>query len=1088
MFDKLILFITITCISLLTIAQDKPASSDSIKNLSFPGLSFRSIGPAFIGGRVVDIAVNPNNKSEYYVASGHGSLWKTVNNGVTYSPIFDGQKSYSIGAVKIDPSNPNIVWAGTGENNNQSNVIYGDGVYRSEDAGKSWKNMGIKNSEHIGGIVIDPKNSNTVYVAAYGSLRNEGGDRGIYKTTDGGKTWRRVLYISEYTGCFEVHMDPRFSTTLYAVAHQRMRKLYTGIRGGPESAIYRSLDSGSTWQKVMTGLPTEDVGRIGMAIAPSNPDLLYAIVEAKEGSGIYSSTDRGSSWNKQSSYISSYPFYMQKIFVDPKNENRVYSMDVFNQVTDDGGKTWKPLGELSKHVDNHTLWIDPDNTKHMLSGCDGGVYETWDGAKAWDFKSNLSLAEVYKVTTDNAYPFYNVYAGTQDNSSFGGPSRTINKSGISNSDWFITTGGDGFESQVDWKDPNIIYAQSQNGGLVRYDKKNGEELDIKPVELNDSGYRFDWSSPLLLSRHNNKRVYFGANRLLRTNDQGNTWEEVSPDLTKGVPKKMQKLMNRIWSIDELAGKSSMAQITAVAESPLDENLLFAGSGDGLISYSSNGGKTWNRSAIPPGLPEFARISQIAPSNHSKQVAYAAAENFNGGNYKPFLYKTSDGGNSWVSINNNLPEKGGTYSVAEDHIDPNLLFVGTQFGLFFSSNGGREWIQIKNGIPPTLISDIEIQKRENDLVVSSFGRGIYILDDYSPLRHINPVLLKRPAALFPVKDALMFIEAGPLGYKGKAFQGESFFTTPNPEVGAVITYYIKDEYKTLAQKRRDAEKEKQKRGEDFEMPVLDSLRNELLQPDAYLLFTITDEEGNVIRKIKKNITKGVSRVVWDFRYPSFNNISLTAPDLSVPWANEQKGYLVAPGNYKVSLSKFENGKVIELGAPQAFKTVSLNNASLGTQDKAALASFNKKVGELTRAANAANAYKNELQAKLPFYKKAIQETPGMPLNTYETVLTIERKLELLNRKMNGDALRGRYESSTPTSLRSKLGNISDGLWNTTAAPTATYQKSYNDVAAIFSDILNELKNISDETKQLEALMEKYNAPFTPGRLPIWNKSN
>ncbi|HUP10761.1 MAG TPA: hypothetical protein VM187_01070, partial [Niastella sp.] len=382
---------------------------------------------------------------------------------------------------------------------------------------------------------------------------------------------------------------------------------------------------------------------------------------------------------------------------------------VFNQVTDDGGKTWKALGEVAKHVDNHALWIDPDNTKHMLSGCDGGVYETWDGAKAWDFKSNISIAEIYKVTTDNAYPFYNVFAGTQDNSSFGGPSRTINKSGISNSDWFITMGGDGFESQVDWQDPNIIYAQSQNGGLVRFDKKSGEELDIKPVELNDSGYRFDWSSPLLISKHNHKRVYFAANRLLRTNDQGNTWEEISPDLTRGVPKRMQKLMNRNWSIDELAGKSSMAQLSAIAESPLDENLLFAGSGDGIISYSVNGGKTWNRSTNPPGLPEYSRISQFAPSNHNKSVVYVATENFTGGNYKPFLYKSSDGGQTWTSINGNLPEKGSTYSVAEDHLNPSLLFVGTQFGLFFSNNGGKEWIQIKNGIPPTMISDIEIQK-------------------------------------------------------------------------------------------------------------------------------------------------------------------------------------------------------------------------------------------------------------------------------------------------------------------------------------------------------------------------------------------
>ena len=1082
---KQLLAIAVILFSFVVSAQDiKPAASDSLKNVSLSGLKFRAIGPALTSGRVVDIAVNPQNKAEYYVASGHGSLWKTSNNGISFSPVFDGQASYAMGAVVIDPGNTNIVWVGTGENNNQNNVIYGDGVYKSEDAGKSWKNMGLKNSDQIGDIVVDPTNSKTVYVAAYGSLRNDGGDRGVYKTMDGGNSWRKVLNISDYTGCYELYMDPRSSTTLYAVAHQRQRNLYTGIRGGAESAIYRTVDSGATWQKIMKGLPTEDVGRIGMAVSPANPDILYAIVEAKEGAGFYRSSDRGASWTKQNSYISSYPFYMQKIFCDPKNENRVYSMDVFNKVSDDGGKTWRNLGEKFKHVDNHVLWIDPDNTNHLLSGCDGGVYESWDGAQAWAFKSNLSIAEVYKVTTDNSYPFYYVYAGTQDNSSFGGPSRTRNNAGIANSDWFITTGGDGFESQVDWKEGNYVYAQSQNGGLVRFDRRTGEELPIKPVELNDSAYRFDWSSPLLISKHDNKRLYFGANKLLRTNDQGSSWEEISPDLTRGVPKKMQKLMNRVWSMDELASKGSMAQISAIAESPLDENLLFAGSGDGLLYYTTDAGKHWTRSEAIPGLPEYARTSSIVLSSHSKLVAYVAFENFNGGNYKPFLYKTTDGGKTWSSINNNLPAKGSTYCMAEDHADPNLLFAGTQFGVFFSNSGGKEWIQLKSGIPPTAIMDMEIQKRENDLVVCTFGRGIYILDDYTALRKLGKETLQKPAAILPIKDGLMFIESSPLGYGGKGFQGESYFTTPNPEVGAVITYYIKDEFKTLAQKRRDAEKEKQKKGEDFDMPVIDSLRKENMQPEAYLIFTITDAENNVVRKIKRPISKGVSRLVWDFRYPSTEPLSLNSFDNTVPWANESKGYMVVPGEYKVALSKFEDGKFIDLVPAQPFKCVALNNESIAAAERPSLDAFNKKVAELLRAIAGANAYRSELQAKLPYYKKAVLETPKLPLNTYEKVLAIEQKLELINRKINGDALRGRYESVAPTSLRSRIDDISGGLWSTTTAPTATFQRSYDVVSAIFGDILNELRDVSEQAKQLENIMELNNTPFTPGRLPVW----
>ena len=1075
---KYIFSIAVILISLNITAQNiKPVASDSLKNVSLSGLKFRSIGPALTSGRVVDIAVNPKNKAEYYVASGHGSLWKTSNNGTSFTPIFDGQGSYSMGTVKIDPGNTNIVWAGTGENDNQSNVIYGDGVYKSEDAGKSWKNMGLKSSEHIGDIVIDPGNSKTVYVAAYGSYRNAGGDRGVYKTTDGGNTWRKVLNISEYTGCYELHIDPRSSTTLYAVAHQRYRKLYSVIRGGSESAIYKTVDSGATWQKIMSGLPTEDVGRIGMAVSPVNSDILYAIVEAKEGSGFYRSQDRGASWTKQNSYISSYPFYMQKIFCDPKNENKIYSMDVYNKVSDDGGKTWRNLGEKNKHVDNHVLWIDSDNTDHLLSGCDGGVYESWDGAQAWAFKANLPIAEIYKVTTDNSYPFYYVYAGTQDNNSFGGPSRTRNNTGITNNDWFITTGGDGFESQVDWKEGNYAYAQSQNGGLVRFDKRTGEELSIKPVELNDSAYRFDWSSPLLISKHDNKRLYFAANKLFRTNDQGSSWEEISPDLTLGVPKKMHKIMNRVWSMDELVTKGSMAQIAAIAESPLDENILFSGSGDGLLFYTTDAGKHWIRSGELPGLPEYARTTSIALSSHNKLVAYAAFENFNAGNYKPLLYKTTDGGKTWGSLNNNLPAKGSTYSVAEDHKDPNLLFVGTQFGIFFSNNGGKEWIQLKNGIPPTAVTDIEIQQNENDLVVCTFGRGIYILDNYAPLRGLNKELFQKPAAILPIKDALMFIESSPLGGRGKGYQGEGYFTTPNPEVGAVITYYIKDEFKTLAQKRREAEKEKQKKGEDFDMPVIDSLRKETLQPDAYLIFTITDDENNAIRKIKKNISKGINRVIWNFRYPSPKPVSANEN-------TEGNGYMVVPGTYKVSLSKFEDGKFTELVAPQTFKCVSLNNETISAADKPALDAFNKKVSELFRAVTGANAYRNELQERIPYYKKSVFEAPKLPLDTYEKISAIEQQLELIDRKINGDPLRAKYESVGPTSLRNRIDDIAEGLWSTTFAPTATFTRSYDIVSGIFNDILNDLKAVSEQVKQLENIMELNNAPFTPGRLPVW----
>ncbi len=1072
----------------ISIAKDKKASSDSLKNIALTGLKFRGIGPAITGGRIVAIAVNPKNHSEYYVASGHGSLWKTTNSGITFSPVFDHEKSYAIGSVTVDPTNPNIVWVGTGENNNQNNVIYGDGIYKSEDGGKSWKNMGLRNSSHIGGIIVDPENSNIVYAAAYGSLRNKGGDRGVFKTTDGGKTWKNVLHISDYTGVYEIHMDPRYSNILYAVAHQRMRKLYTGVYGGPESGIYRSLDSGKTWEKMKSGLPSESVGRIGLAISPANPDVLYAIIEAtKKDKGVYKSVDRGVSWTKQSSYISSYPFYFQKLFCDTKDVNTLYSMDVFMQVSKDGGKTWKNLGEKHKHVDNHYLWIDPDNNKHLLAGCDGGLYETFDQGKNWDFKNNIPIAEIYKVTVDNSKPFYYVFAGTQDNNSFGGPSRTISSGGITNQDWFFTWSGDGFETQVDWKNPDIIFAQSQYGGLARFNRKTMEKFYIKPVDFGEHGYRFDWDAPLLISQFDNKRLYLGANVLLRTDDQGNSWKEVSPDLTRGVPKEMQKLMGRSWSIDELVRKGSMAQLSTIAESPLDENILYVGSGDGLIHFTKDGGKNWNKAEKIPGLPKYARINQIIASRFGKNIAYAACHNFVGGDYRPYLYKTTDGGKTWFSINGNLPETGSTYTIGEDDVDSDLLFVGTQFGIYFTVDGGKEWIKLKNGIPNTAVTDLDIQRDNNDLVLATFGRGIYILDDYTPLRYLSKETLQKDAYIFPVKDALMFIESTPFGFGGIGFMGASFFSAPNPEVGAVFTYYLKNDLKTLKEKRREAEKEKQKKGEDIKFPPYEELKKEMEEPEPYLLFTVTDEDGNTVRKIKTKGKKGVNRIVWDFRYDKFTPVKLNEKKSSVPWDEPDQGYMVTPGVYYVSLSKFENGKFTQLVPPRKFNCKLLYENKISGKDKIELKKFNRKIAKLTVAVTSTDAYRNDLANKISYIKKAVLNTPAIPVETYTNIVNIEHELNELNRKLNGDNLKRKYEGTIPTPVKQRVELITSALWSTTEKPTEILEESYKMANDKLGEIIESLKSVDIKIKEIEKLLDKYNAPYTPGRFPEWKKN-
>lgn len=1065
------------------LAQEDNADTLTLKHTSLSALSFRSIGPAITGGRIVALAVNPENTCEYFVGSGHGSLWKTSNCGTTFQPVFDGQKSYSIGAVTLDPTNPNVVWVGTGENNAQSNVIPGDGVYKSMDGGKTWANKGLKKSEHIGGIVVHPENPDIVYVAAYGPHRNSGGDVGVFRTKDGGETWENVLKISEHTGCWEVHMDPCDPNVIYAVAHQRQKKLYTGVYGGPESGIHKTVDGGDSWTKLKGGLPTEDVGRIGMAISPADPDVLYAVVDAKKpkAKGFYKSTDRGASWSRVSGYVTSYPFYMQKIFCDPQNVDLIYGMDIFMQVSRDGGKTFKNLGTKYKHVDEHVLWIDPSNTSHMLSGCDGGLYETHDAGATWAFHDNIPITEIYKVTVDKSKPFYYVYVGTQDNNSLGGPSQTVNSTGIMNRDWFFTWGGDGFETQVDWKNTDILYSQSQFGGLVRYDRQSGERLFIKPYETGDTAWRFDWDAALLLSQHDNHRLYFGGNVLLRSDDQGSNWNQISPDLTRGVPQQMMRIMDKSWSIDELSSKGSMAQILTIAESPLDENILYVGSGDGLIHYTTDGGENWKKSKVK-GLPEYANIRQIVASHHDKKVAYAACSNFLDGEYAPYLYKTVDGGASWTSINSDLPKDGCTFTIGEDHVDPNLLFVGTQSGVFVSNTKDPKWVKLSGGIPPTLVMDLDIQRDENDLVVSTFGRGVYILDDYAALRNFDHVAINSEAALFPVSDARMYVEADPFGFPGKGFQGANFFATDNPPVGAAIDYYIKEKPESLKEKRRKGEKELQKEGKDIDYPDYATRKAESEEVDPFLLFTIRNANGEAIRKIKKPVAKGLQRLVWDFRYSPPVAVSLTPFDDSVPWNSPPQGYMAMPGEYSVEMGIFEDGEYRQLAESQTFNCSPLGLGAMAESDKAELDAFNKKVADLAVVLNGADAHQNHLSKQLPFLEKAILDGANVDPALLANVQDIRQDLNDLNKVINGDQLRRSYEGATPMSVKGRIDLITGSLWSTTAGPTGTFERAFSEAEAKVDEVLEALAAIDNKVGSLEKALDDAGAPYTPGRLP------
>ena len=1069
----------------LALAAPLAAQDSATTAAPFSGLRFRPLGPALTSGRIADFAVNPRNPAEYYVAVASGGVWKTENAGTTYEPVFDGEGAYSIGVVQLDPGNPSVVWVGSGENNAQRSVAYGDGVYKSVDGGRSWKRVGLENSEHIGRIAIDPRNSDVAYVAAQGPVWSAGGDRGLYKTTDGGKTWKRVLQVSEHTGVNDVVLDPRDPDVLYASAWQRRRHVWTFIGGGPESALYKSTDGGESWDKLGGGLPAGDVGRIGLCISPVDPDYLYAIIEAAaDQGGFFRSTDRGGSWRKRSGYSTSGNYYSE-IVCDPAARDRVYAMDVYAQVTDDGGATFRPLGERHKHVDNHALWVDPANPDHYLMGNDGGIYESWDRARTWQFKPNLPVTQFYKVALDNALPFYHVYGGTQDNFSLGGPSRTINAAGIVNSDWYVTNGGDGFESQADPTNPNIVYAQSQYGGLVRYDRQSGESFSIQPLpEPGEGALRWNWDSPLLISPHSPTRLYFAADRVYRSDDRGDSWRPISPDLARGLDRNQLPVMDRVWGVDAVAKNTSTSfygNIVALDESRLAEGLLYAGTDDGLIHVTEDGGATWRKLERFPGVPDRTYVNMVLASRQQRGTVYAAFNNHKNGDFKPYLLRSTDGGHSWTSLSATLPARGSVYSIAEDHVDPQLLFVGTEFGLFCSRDGGAHWTQLKGGLPTIAVRDLAIQERENDLVLATFGRGFYVLDDYSPLRHASAEALASAATLFPVKDALLFLEARPLGLRGKAFQGESYYAAPNPPAGAVFTWYLKDALKTLKEQRADAEKKLVAEHQPVPYPGFDQLRAEDDEDAPYLLLTVTDAQGTVARRLRAAGTAGIQRLSWDLRSAPATPVSFaTSSNPDDLFSEPPVGPLVTPGTYRVTLAKVSNGSVSPLAGPVEFQVKALNNATLAATDRAALLAFQRDAGELQRQLRTAGEQLGDAGNRLRYLREAVRLAPRATEAMLGEARVLETRLATLRRTFSGDASLARRQFETPPTMSDRLEGVIAASFNSTSAPGGAQRRQLEIAKTEFGGLRAELDRLLADLRGFEQRLEAAGAPYTPGR--------
>jgi len=893
-----------TCVFLgillvLALASTVPRAQQSPLNAStLAALKFRTIGPAAMSGRIVDIAVVESNTSTFYVASATGGVWKTMDNGTTFDPVLQNEAVASIGCVTVSQSNPSIVWVGSGEATNRQSSGWGDGVYKSIDAGRSWTNMGLKDSEHVGRIVLHPSNPDIVYVAALGHLWGPNKERGLFKSSDGGRTWRPSLQIDEDTGVSDVAMDPSDPNILYAAAHQRRRRAYGFHGGGPGNALYKSTDAGEHWKKLTAGLPSGELGRIGISIYRKDPRVVYASVEQglrynastayeQRKAGVYRSGDKGETWSFMSDW-NPRPTYSSQIRVDPNDDQRIYVVEY--SVSDDGGKTFdRPHQSL--HGDDRMVWIDPRDSKHILKADDGGVGMSYDRGQKWIYVTSLPVSQWYHVAVDMGKPYW-VYGGLQDNGCWRGPSATYFSSGIANDDWIRTCGGDGFKSLADPNDDRTFYSESQYLGLLRNDSVTNEQRNIRPdqkrgfiqerrnwttwgkpgmpggpgapggndPELGNTMPPANWDAPFILSPHDSKTLYAGTNQLWKSTDRGDTWTSLG-DMTTGVDRSTLRIMGQLptettLSLDD--GAPYYPTITEIAESPVKRGLLYAGTDDGNLQVSQDDGKHWaNLSKRFPGLPEAMWVSGIEASRHNAGTVYVSFDGHRSNDFANYLYRSTDFGNTWTSIAGDLPANRVIHAVHEDPKNANLLYIGTEYGLFISADSGARWLDFRSNLPRVPVNDLVIHPRENDLVLATHGRGVWILDDITSLQQLTPQTMSEPGHLFAPRATEEIRYFNP-----KAHQGDMVFHGENPPAGAIIDYYLAGD------------------------------------AGAGFAVNIVDAAGRLLAKLQAPGTSGLHRVVWDLRYESLPD---APPDQESGGRLPMGGPFVLPGDYTVRLT-------------------------------------------------------------------------------------------------------------------------------------------------------------------------------------------
>ncbi|HSL21973.1 MAG TPA: hypothetical protein VK886_10590 [Vicinamibacterales bacterium] len=916
-----ILFVLLA--GLAPLAQQKPAPAQATDADVFAGLKARSIGPAGMSGRVATVAADPSDPDTLYVGAATGGVWKSANGGATWEPLFDDQPVHAIGAIAVAPSNPSVIWVGTGEGNVRNSVSIGNGVYRSLDAGRTWQHMGLDRTERVYRIAIHPADPDVVFVCAPGQEWSENKERGVFRTRDGGRSWTHVLSVDERTGCGDLVMDPSNPDKLFASMWEFRRWPWFFRSGGPGSGLHVTHDGGGTWRKLQEedGLPKAPYGRIGLAISASNPETVYAMVEAPQ-SALIRSDDSGRRWRSVNARpnVNPRPFYFGDITVDPQRPDRLYSIDYEIRVSDDGGKTFQTLPGASwaqLHGDYHALWIDPRNPEFMLAGNDGGIGISRDRGKTFRFAGNLPLAQYYHVAVDNETP-YNIYGGLQDNGSWRGPSNVWRRGGIRNYDWLEVGGGDGFETLPHPKDPTIGYSLWQGGNVMRWNIRTGEEKLVKPAAPEGVKLRFNWNAGLATDPFEADTVYLGSQFVHRSTDRGETWTIVSPDLTSNNPD-WQKSDQSGGITPDVTAAENFTTIVAIAPSAKQRGVIWVGSDDGRIHVTRDDGQTWTSvEKNVSGVPANTWVPHIEPSQHDAATAFAVFDNHRRGDAKPYAYRTDDYGRTWQSlVGGDAGVQGYALVLRQDPVERNLLFLGTEFGLYFSADGGRRWTHMKKTLPTASVMDLAIHPRDHDLVIGTHGRAIWVLDDIRPLRAMTEGALKAPLTLYPIAPAQQHwsrAEEGGFGFGATEFRGGA------RRYGAILTYSmnlpdlpLQDEERERARKEKERqtrlegearrEATVQAKPEKTETPPAPERKEEEKKGEAteerpQVDITITDAAGKVVRRFKAPAAQGVNRAAWDLS--SDARRQAPRPEDAPPPEREPSGPEVPPGDYTVTM--------------------------------------------------------------------------------------------------------------------------------------------------------------------------------------------